>query len=181
MVDAYELIATIGRSREGDPEAFERLVTELSPSLRRYCKSFFNSWEDADDAVQEAWIKAWKNIHTLKQNGAFKTWLFRMARNVCLDRVRSPKHKMPIVEAAELAAVPSGEHSVPEAIIVKRSETQDVWSIIASLPSTLKQAFILVGVEELTYAEAAHITNTSESTIRGRVARARKAIIEAMS
>ncbi len=55
------------------------------------------------------------------------------------------------------------------------------WGIVAKLPSTLKQAFVLVCLEGMTYAQAAAIANTSESTIRGRVARARKAIIEAVS
>ncbi|WP_414652668.1 RNA polymerase sigma factor [Glutamicibacter sp.] len=64
---------------------------------------------------------------------------------------------------------------------MQRSEVDRAWDIVASLPSTLRQAFVLVTIEELTYQQAAIIANTSESTLRGRVARARKAFIEAVS
>ncbi|MFJ2621090.1 RNA polymerase sigma factor [Glutamicibacter sp. NPDC087344] len=180
-MDELERLAFVGRSREGDPEAFGMLVSDLTPSLRRYCRSFFENWQDTDDAVQEVWIKVWKSMHTLKQNGAFKTWLFRMTRNVCLDRVRSAQNRVEVVDAEEFSGQPAPEHLSPEYLAVQRSEVDMAWSIVAKLPSTLKQAFVLVCLEGMTYEQAATIANTSESTIRGRVARARKAIIEAVS
>ncbi|WP_349931881.1 RNA polymerase sigma factor (plasmid) [Glutamicibacter mishrai] len=180
-MDELERLAFVGRSREGDPEAFGMLVADLTPGLRRYCRSFFENWQDTDDAVQEVWIKAWKNLHTLKANGAFKTWIFRMARNVCLDRVRSAQNRVRVVDAEEFSGQPAPEHLSPEYLAVQRSEVDMAWGIVAKLPSTLKQAFVLVCLEGMTYEQAAAIANTSESTIRGRVARARKAIIEAVS
>lgn len=180
-MDALELLAIVGRSREGDQQAFGVLVSELTPGLRRYCRSFFDNWQDTDDAVQDIWIKAWKSMHTLQQNGAFKTWLFRMARNVCLDRVRSPQSRIQAVDTEQFAETPAPEQLSPEYLTVQRSEVERAWDIVVSLPSTLRQAFVLVTIEELTYQQAAIIANTSESTLRGRVARARKAIIEAVS
>lgn len=180
-MDALELLAIVGRSREGDQKAFGVLVSELTPGLRRYCRSFFDNWQDADDAVQDVWIKAWKSMHALQQNGAFKTWLFRMARNVCLDRVRSPQSRIQAVDTEQFAETPAPQHLSPEYLAVQRSEVERAWDVVAALPSTLRQAFVLVTIEELTYQQAAIIANTSESTLRGRVARARKAIIEAVS
>lgn len=180
-MDALELLAIVGRTREGDKEAFGSLIAELTPGLRRYCRSFFTNWHDADDAVQEVWIKAWKNIHTLKQNGAFKTWLFRLARHVCLDQIRSPQSRIQVVDTEEFSEKPAPEHLSPEHLAVQQSEVTRAWDILSTLPSTLRQAFILVNLEGLTYQQAADIANTSESTIRGRVARARKTIFEAVS
>ncbi|PQZ85137.1 hypothetical protein CQ016_14910 [Arthrobacter sp. MYb222] len=131
--------------------------------------------------MQEAWIKAWRSMHTLQQNGTFKTWLFRMTRNICLDRVRSAQSRVHVVDAEEFSGQPAAEHLSPEYLAVQRSEVDRAWNIVAKLPSTLKQAFVLVCLEDMTYEQAATIANTSESTIRGRVARARKAIIEAVS
>lgn len=180
-MEALELLALVGRSREGDQQAFAALVVELSPGLRRYCRSFFNNWQDVDDALQDTWVKAWKSLPTLNQNGAFKTWLYRVARNICLDRVRSPKSQVPSIDNEVLALVAAPEYLSPENVAVQRSETERAWSILATLPSALRQAFVLVCLEELSYQEAARITNTSESTIRGRIARARKLITEAVS
>ncbi|WP_404288897.1 RNA polymerase sigma factor [Glutamicibacter arilaitensis] len=180
-MDALELLVIVGQSREGDQQAFGVLVAELTPGLRRYCRSFFENWQDTDDAVQEVWIKAWKSMHALKQNGAFKTWLYRMARHACLDMVRSPQSRIQAFDTEEFAENPTPEHLAPEYLAVQRSEVERAWEIVSKLPSTLRQAFVLVSLEELTYEQAANIANTSESTIRGRVARARKAIIEAVS
>lgn len=118
---------------------------------------------------------------TLQQNGAFRTWLFRMTRNICLDRVRSAQSRVHVVEAEEFSGQPAAGNLSPEYVAVQRSEVDRAWSVVANLPSSLKQAFVLVCLEEMTYKQAATIANTSESTIRGRVARARKAIIEAVS
>lgn len=180
-MDDLERLAIVGRSREGDPEAFGMLVADLSPGLRRYCRSFFENWQDADDVVQDVWIKAWRSMGTLQQNGAFRTWLFRMTRNICLDRVRSAQSRVHVVEAEEFSGQPAAGNLSPEYVAVQRSEVDRAWSVVANLPSSLKQAFVLVCLEEMTYKQAATIANASESTIRGRVARARKAIIEAVS
>ncbi|WP_414652666.1 RNA polymerase sigma factor [Glutamicibacter sp.] len=67
------------------------LIAELTSGLRRRCRTLFDNWQVANDAAREAWIKAWKSRRMLKQDGAFKTCPFRIARNACLDRVRSPQ------------------------------------------------------------------------------------------
>lgn len=58
-MEPTRLTVLVGRSMEGDPEAFGELVTALTPGLRQYCKTFFSSWHDAEDATQDAWIRAW--------------------------------------------------------------------------------------------------------------------------
>lgn len=61
-MEPTRLAVLVGRSMEGDPEAFGELVTVMTPGLRQYCKTFFSSWHDAEDATQDAWIRAWQSL-----------------------------------------------------------------------------------------------------------------------
>ncbi|HJX79608.1 MAG TPA: sigma factor-like helix-turn-helix DNA-binding protein [Glutamicibacter sp.] len=103
-------------------------------------------------------------------------------REECLSGPRSfASSLIQGVATEQFAETPAPENLSPDYLAVQRSEVDRAWDIVASLPSTLRQAFVLVTIEELTYQQAAIIANTSESTLRGRVARARKAFIEAVS
>lgn len=175
------LALLVGRSMEGDPEAFGELVSGVTPGLRQYCKTFFSSWHDAEDAAQDAWIRAWQSLDSLRERAAFKTWLYRLARNICLDRIRQRANDQQPVDGEALERTPVPERELPENIAVQRGEIADAWEIINSLPSALRQTFVLVALQEMSYKEAALVTNVSESTVRGRLARARNAISEAVS
>ncbi len=180
-MDPTRLALLVGRSMEGDPEAFGELVSGVTPGLRQYCKTFFSSWHDAEDAAQDAWIRAWQSLDSLRKRAAFKTWLYRLARNICLDRIRQRANDQQPVDGEALERTPVAERELPENIAVQRGEIADAWEIINSLPSALRQTFVLVALQEMSYKEAALVTNVSESTVRGRLARARNAISEAVS
>ncbi|TAP28567.1 RNA polymerase sigma factor [Arthrobacter sp. S41] len=180
-MDPTRLALLVGRSMEGDPEAFGELVTGVTPGLRQYCKTFFSSWHDAEDAAQDAWIRAWQSLDSLRERAAFKTWLYRLPRNICLDRIRQRANDQQPVDGEALERTPVPERELPENIAVQRGEIADAWEIINSLPSALRQTFVLVALQEMSYKEAALVTNVSESTVRGRLARARNAISEAVS
>ncbi len=180
-MDPTRLALLVGRSMEGDPEAFGELVSGVTPGLRQYCKTFFSSWHDAEDAAQDAWIRAWQSLDSLRERAAFKTWLYRLARNICLDRIRQQANDQQPVDGEALERTPVPERELPENIAVQRGEIADAWEIINSLPSALRQTFVLVALQEMSYKEAALVTNVSESTVRGRLARARNAISEAVS
>lgn len=180
-MDPTRLALLVGRSMEGDPEAFGELVSGVTPGLRQYCKTFFSSWHDAEDAAQDAWIRAWQSLDSLRERAAFKTWLYRLARNICLDRIRQRANDQQPVDGEALERTPVPERELPENIAVQRGEIADAWEIINSLPSALRQTFVLVALQEMSYKEAALVTNVSESTVRGRLARARNAISEAVS
>lgn len=180
-MDPTRLALLVGRSMEGDPEAFGELVSGMTPGLRQYCKTFFSSWHDAEDAAQDTWIRAWQSLDSLRERAAFKTWLYRLARNICLDRIRQRANDQQPVDGEALERTPVAERELPENIAVQRGEIADAWEIINSLPSALRQTFVLVALQEMSYKEAALVTNVSESTVRGRLARARNAISEAVS
>ncbi|UYQ77405.1 RNA polymerase sigma factor [Glutamicibacter sp. JL.03c] len=180
-MDSPRLTGLVGRSLEGDPEAFGELVTLLTPGLRQYCKTFFSSWHDAEDATQDAWIRAWQSLGSLRDRSVFKTWLFRLARNICLDRIRQRANDQQSVDDRVLEQTPVPDRELPENLALQRGEVDDAWAIINGLPSALRQTFVLIALQGMSYKEAALVTNVSESTVRGRLARARNAISEAVS
>lgn len=166
-----------GRRSRGFRRAGHRDDSRATPVLQ----DIFSSWHDAEDAAQDAWIRAWQSLDSLRERAAFKTWLYRLARNICLDRIRQRVNDQQPLDGEVLEQTPPPERDLPENIAVQRGEVADAWEIINSLPSALRQTFVLVALQDMSYKEAALVTNVSESTVRGRLARARKAISEAVS
>jgi RNA polymerase sigma-70 factor, ECF subfamily len=93
MVSTAEgmLIAAAGR---GDEEAFRQLVEPLNREVLLFCYRMLGSFQDAEDAVQEAFLKAWRAIKGFDGRSAFSTWLHRIATNTCLDLLKSRKRRI---------------------------------------------------------------------------------------
>ncbi|RII41331.1 RNA polymerase sigma factor [Galactobacter valiniphilus] len=163
----------VGRAQEGDAEAFDDLVRLLSRRLHGYAYSLLGRQGDAEEAVQEAWVRAWTRLDSLRDRSGFIAWMFRMVRNLCMDahRVRGRRSEDSLETVLD-TALPT-EARTPEELSVLRSEAEDALDVLRRLSMGEREAFTLVVLEELSYEEAAGIANVSVSTLRGRLARAR--------
>lgn len=71
-----------------------QLLEKLKPELTSYCYRMLGSIEDADDAVQETSIRAWQSWSSFRQESSYKTWVYRIATNLCLDKLRQAKRRV---------------------------------------------------------------------------------------
>ncbi len=167
------IAALIERAQEGDTASFEALVREFLPQLRRFAKGF--STLDADDVAQEALIKAYRSIRAYRFDSSFRTWLFRITRNACIDAERKRRsHKAK--EEALRGEHTNLEHShtkLPDQELLARERQAQLWLHIRALPKRFRVPLILCDIEGLSYQEAADIERIPVGTARSRLARAR--------
>src|SRR5207249_2808476 len=92
-MDATEAAAVLARARQGDSEAFRALVERHSRSVFRLAFRMTGNEQDAEDLVQETFLKAYKQLHKFDGRSAFGTWLYRIASNCSLDLIRARKNR----------------------------------------------------------------------------------------
>lgn len=153
-------------------EIRERMVAVL-PRLRRFAYALTGSAEQGDDLVQDACLRALSRIDQWQPGTRLDSWMYRIAQNIWLDRVRANKVRGEVVdvEAAE-GIVGSDGRDVAESELT----LQVVAAALARLPAEQRAVVALVCVEGASYKEAAEITGVPIGTVMSRLARARRAL-----
>jgi RNA polymerase sigma-70 factor, ECF subfamily len=153
-------------------EIRERMVAVL-PRLRRFAYALTGSAEQGDDLVQDACLRALSRIDQWQPGTRLDSWMYRIAQNIWLDRVRANKVRGEVVdvEAAE-GIVGSDGRDVTESELT----LQTVAAALARLPAEQRAVIALVCVEGASYKEAAEITGVPIGTVMSRLARARRAL-----
>ncbi len=174
--DAIDLAAL----RRKDKDAFTQLVKADSGKIYRLALKMLANEQDAEDVLQETFIKAYKNIETFEGRSKISTWLYRIAVNEALMLIRKRKPAQVDLDAEIITE--SGEF-VPRQIVdwcclpeeeFVRSETRQVINLgIKSLSDANRAAFLLRDVEGLSTREAAKVLQISESALKVRLMRAR--------
>jgi RNA polymerase sigma-70 factor, ECF subfamily len=152
--------------------AFAEVVNRHARRLHIVCLRILGSHADAEEAVQETFIRLARSAESFRGDAALSTWLFRVAHNVCTDRIRheARRPRTPVADVAELAEAPStDEQQAADA----RAEIGEVGRALARLDETSRTLLLLVAVDGLSYAEAAVATGHAVGTVKSRVSRAR--------
>jgi len=161
-----ELTALLLAAGDGDSQAFGKFVAATYSSIWRLC-SYLVGAADADDAAQETFLAAWRSSSTFRGESSARTWLFVIARR-CAERVASKQQRcLGLPDEATLRMASMG----PEATVV-------AGDLLARLPPDRRTALVLTQVFGLTYEEAAAVCACAVGTIRSRVARARKELLD---
>ena len=160
MEDAREAAAS-------PQERLASLVKEHQAMLLRVCYAYLCDAEDARDAVQETFFKAYKSFGGFRGECSEKNWLIQIARNTCLDMRRSAWHRHVDrrIRAEDLDSV-----AHPEAT----GEEKELTAAILQLPPKLKDTVILYYFQGLSMQETADILRISQPSVSGRLSRARK-------
>ena len=154
-----------------DPE-FKRELAALIPHLRAFARSLCGDATLADDLAQDAMLKAWNARQSFQAGTNMKAWAFTILRNVFYSEKRRSWRRTPL------------DPEVAEATLVSNSNPSDTLDLLAMrnalgrLPIDQREALILVGAGGLPYEEAAEICGVAVGTIKSRVSRARKAVVE---
>jgi RNA polymerase sigma-70 factor (ECF subfamily) len=148
-------------------------MVAVLPRLRRFAYALTGNTEQGDDLVQDACLRALSRIDLWQPGTRLDSWMYRIAQNIWLDRLRANKVRGEVVDIEEVAAVPG-----PDGRVVAESELtlQAVAAAMARLPAEQRAMVALVCVEGASYKEAAEIAGVPVGTVMSRLARARRTL-----
>lgn len=151
-------------------DAFRTLVQRYQHRLFAVCRRVLDTSEDAEEAVQETFVRLARSAHTFRGEAQVSTWLYRIARNVCTDRIRhEARRPSTAVEDPDLlTAAPHAEDH-----LTARETGLVLSQALAQLDDRSRQLLLLVAVDGLSYQEAAELTGLAVGTVKSRVSRAR--------
>ena len=159
--------------RRAEEAAIAALVSQYAGTLYRVAYSVLRNASDAEDAVQEAFVRVLRHRETLHEVRDQRVWLIRIVWNVVLDRKRRMKTRPETDDVAELARVlPAAGLSADERVAAAQHHAH-VLACVEQLPAKERQVLMLSAFEELTSVEIASVLGISESSVRSRLFRAR--------
>jgi len=179
--DAAELAAL----RTGDEAAFERLVAHHAAPLLAVTRRLLGDEHEAQDALQDAFISAFKALPRFEGGSRLSTWLHRIAVNAALMRLRTRRRRHEVAIESMLPSFRDDGHRVVTGeawsesaeSLLERSETRDkVRGAIDRLPDDYRTVLLLRDIEELDTAEAAEVLQTTPGAVKVRLHRARQAL-----
>lgn len=179
--------------RAGRPAAFELLMRRHNRRLFRAARALLRDAAEAEDALQEAYLCAFRSIGAFRGESALATWLTRIVVNECMARLRKAArrdnivpivstHALPLKEGEPLADDPSGiQEETPDSALQRSQLRQLLERRIDELPQDFRAVFVLRSVEELSVEETAQCLGIPEATVRTRHFRARGLLREAVA
>ena len=152
------------------------LVEEYSATLYRVAYSVTRNAADAEDVVQETFLRVLRHVNKLAEVRDYRVWLVRIAWNLVLDRKRRAKTRPQADDFEEIARVlPAGDLSA-ERLAITGQRYDHILRLIDTLPAREREVLMLSAVKELSTVEIALVLETTESTVRSRLYRARHAL-----
>jgi RNA polymerase sigma-70 factor (ECF subfamily) len=156
--------ALIAASVAGQREAFDVIVERHRRGVYLVCYRFVNNHEDASDLAQEAFVRAWRGLRNFKGQAALGTWLYRIAVNVCLNRVSA---KSPVTEPIEStehfedARIEGAQHAM-----IREERAAVVRRAIANLPKKQRATLILRTYHDLSHQQIADVLGSSVGAVK---------------
>jgi RNA polymerase sigma-70 factor (ECF subfamily) len=170
--DDAELVV---RAQEGETGAFDELVLRHSRPLYCYVWRMCRNQAEAEELVQQTFVKAWEGLGGFRAEASFRTWLFRIGTNQCLNRLARRRTHVPLDESL---AGPARDE--PDQIRARRVQSERVQAALLSLPLDQRAALLLYAHDELSYDEIAAVMGRSTAAVNALIYRARVAVRVAM-
>ena len=174
--------ALVARLQRGDPDAFETLVRTHSGRLLSVARRFLSNEHDAQDALQDAFIRAFRAIGTFEERAQLHTWLHRIVVNSALMKLRERRRKPEDSIEELLPTFAADGHQTSEsrewsdAVLERKESARVVRQAIAQLPEQYRVVLMLRDLEERDTAETAALLGTSSNVVKVRLHRARQAL-----
>jgi RNA polymerase sigma-70 factor (ECF subfamily) len=169
----------VDRSRSNDLEAFGRIVDAYQARVFGFVKRMVRDEQDALDLTQEVFVKAFRNMGHFDGRSSLKTWLFKIANNLCIDRSRY-KGRRPVESSLDAPLGPDEEpmelpdaSGSPEQRLLQEEFRERVEGAIASMSEKLRNVLLLHDKEDLSYEEVALALEIPVGTVKSRLFLAR--------
>ena len=167
-------------SKEGDVAAFEQLVKRYDRKLLRIAQSVTHNKEDSQDAVQEAFLKAYQNLSDFREDSQFSTWMVRITVNQSLMKLRKQRTSKEVSLDEDFQ---SGEDAPPMEVADRSPSPEQIYGTselrellvkaLEGLRPILRTVFVLRDVEGLSIHQTAEVLNVSQTAVKARLWRAR--------
>jgi RNA polymerase sigma-70 factor (ECF subfamily) len=175
----------VDKVKNGDYQAFESLVTRYESKVYRLSIRMLRSPQDAEDALQETFIQVYRGLPGFEGRSAFSTWLFRLATNVCLMKIRhratEPSRLLPLEDylpRQEQGEIPQMVDWAdrPEDALLSKESREKMMEALEKLPPEYRAVFILRDMEGFSNAETGEALGISVAAVKSRLHRARLAL-----
>jgi len=154
---------------QNDTAAQRELYTRYSPKMLSVCYRFAHNREDAEDMLQEGFIKVFSQIHTFQNKGAFEGWIRRIMVHTCINHLKKNKKFNESVDIIHATGVQVREESIPSIVQAKQ-----VVECIRILPLGYRTVLNLYAIEGYSHKEIAAMLDVEESTSRSQYTRAKQ-------
>lgn len=174
------ILEWVEQTKQGDQEAFAELVYTFQDPVYNLCYRMLGESGEAEDATQEAFLRAYLNINRYDVKRSFKTWVMSIASNHCIDRLRKRRmHYVSLDDEPTAAALAlSSSDPLPEHATLQNERSERIQDLLLELDPDYRVAVILRYWYDYSYAEIAQTMSTTESAIKSRLFRARKSLAE---
>ena len=172
---------------KGDKDAFAEIVDLYQHRLYQVCYRMLGNRHEAEDIAQEAFVRAFINIHSFDQKRKFSTWLYRIATNLCIDRIRKKKPDYYLdaevrgTEGLDMYSQIAASDELPEEELMKLELQERIQYEISRLPDKYRSAIVLKYMEELSLQEISEILDLPLGTVKTRIHRGREALRKQLS
>jgi len=174
-------------AQQGDLDAFNRLILAYQDRVYNQAFRVLGDSQSADDAAQDAFISAYKNLRSFR-GGSFRAWLLRIVTNACYDELRRRKRRPttplePVDDEGDEIESPhwiADPGELPEDNIVRSELGDAIQECLDRLPEDFRVVVVLVDVQGLDYLEASDVIGKPLGTIKSRLARARNRMRECL-
>lgn len=174
VIEADALI--LARAVAGDEAAFASVVRAHGPALLRFAAAMLGSIGEAEDIVQEAFLRLWSTAPAWRPEARVSTWLHRVVRNLCLDRLRRRRPTVAIDD--EMAETLASRDPPADEVIAAGVESDRLAAALARLPERQREAITLAHLQEMTQTEGAAIMEIGEEAYESLLARGRRRLRE---
>ncbi len=172
-INEKEIIQAV---QEGDTEAYSELVRTHQVRIRLLCLTFLTHVEEADDAAQEIFLKAFKALKNFKGDASFETWIYRIAHNHCRDLLRTRKRRA--VESLDASVEMHGETFFEKPPAHTPEDLDLLGRLLATLSDEEREILALREIERLPYETIAVRLQCTLDAVKGRLKRARQRLEE---
>ena len=161
------------RIKLGDEQAFELLFRKYYARLAGFANKFLNNPEESREIVQEVFMKIWEGREGIDPEDSLKSYVFKIAQNLSLNRLRKKKVESKYVEIYKLVYIDHSEFSSYESLLARELE-DNITTAINTIPPKCKRVFELSRIEGLKYGEIADVLNISVKTVEAQMSKALK-------
>ena len=161
-------------AQEGSLSAFEELVRSHQAPVYRIALRMLGSAADAEDVAQEAFLQAWRSLSRFRGDSTFDTWLYRIVTNRALNLLKSRRRTTPLAE------IEIESRDEPATVVAQRERMRAIVGALKSIEPEQRALIVLRELEGLPYAKIGEVLGLNPSLVKGRLHRARLALVTAV-